>query len=63
MAIPMILSMIINIIYNITDAFYIGMLNSTSMLATMALVLPFTTILMAIGEYLGQEEVHIFHVY
>lgn len=53
MAIPMILSMIINIIYNITDAFYIGMLNSTSMLATMALVLPFTTILMAIGEIFG----------
>lgn len=53
MAIPMILSMIVNIIYNITDAFYIGMLNNTSMLATMTLVLPFTTILMAVGEIFG----------
>ena len=33
MAVPMILSMVINIVYNITDAFYIGMLNNTSMLA------------------------------
>jgi len=53
MAIPMILSMAINIIYNITDAFYIGILNDTSMLVAMTLVLPFTTILMAIGEIFG----------
>ena len=50
MAVPMILSMVINIVYNITDAFYIGMLNNTSMLAAITLALPFTTILMALGE-------------
>ena len=53
MAVPMILSMVINIVYNITDAFYIGMLNNTSMLAAITLALPFTTILMALGEIFG----------
>ena len=53
MAVPMILSMIINIVYNITDAFYIGMLNNTAMLAAVTLALPFTTVLMALGEIFG----------
>ena len=53
MAVPMILSMVINIVYNITDAFFIGMLNNTSMLAAITLALPFTTILMALGEIFG----------
>jgi multidrug efflux pump len=53
MAIPMILGMVVNMIYNITDAYFIGRLGSTSMLASITLALPFTTILMAIGEIFG----------
>ncbi len=53
MAIPMILGMIVNMIYNITDAYFIGRLESTSMLASITLALPFTTILMALGEIFG----------
>lgn len=53
MAIPMVLGMIVNMIYNITDAYFIGRLENTSMLASMTLALPFTTILMALGEIFG----------
>ncbi len=53
MAIPMILGMVVNMIYNITDAYFIGMLNSTSALAAITLALPFTTVLMALGELFG----------
>ncbi len=53
MAIPMILGMVVNMIYNITDAYFIGLLNNTSSLAAITLALPFTTILMALGELFG----------
>lgn len=53
MAIPMILGMVVNMIYNITDAYFIGRLESTSMLASITLALPFTTMLMALGEIFG----------
>lgn len=53
MAIPMILGMVANMIYNITDAYFIGMLKNTPMLASITMALPFTTILMAIGELFG----------
>lgn len=53
MAIPMIMGMAVNMIYNITDAYFIGLLNNTSALAAVTLGLPFTTILMAIGELFG----------
>ena len=53
MAIPMILGMVANMVYNITDAYFIGMLESTAMLASITLALPFTTILMALGEMFG----------
>lgn len=53
MAIPMMLGMSVNIIYNITDTFFIGRLNDTATLAAISLLLPFTTILMAIGNLFG----------
>lgn len=53
MAIPMMLGMSVNIIYNITDTFFIGRLNNTAALAAISLLLPFTTILMAIGNLFG----------
>lgn len=53
MAIPMILGMSVNIIYNITDTFFIGKLNNTSALAAITLLLPYTTVLMALGNLFG----------
>ena len=53
MAIPMMLGMSVNIIYNITDTFFIGRLNNTAALAAISMLLPFTTILMAIGNLFG----------
>lgn len=53
MAIPMMLGMSVNIIYNITDTFFIGKLNDTSALAAITLLLPYTTVLMAIGNLFG----------
>ncbi|MNM52629.1 Multidrug export protein MepA [compost metagenome] len=53
MAVPMIMGMVVNMIYNITDAYFIGLLNNTSALAAVTLALPFTTILMALGELFG----------
>jgi Na+-driven multidrug efflux pump len=53
MAIPMILGMAVNMIYNIIDAFFIGQLNNTAMLAAITLALPFVSILMGIGQIFG----------
>lgn len=53
MAIPMMLGMSVNIIYNLTDTFFIGQLQDTAALAAISLLLPFTTVLMAIGNLFG----------
>ncbi|MDW2798005.1 MATE family efflux transporter [Clostridium boliviensis] len=53
MVIPMMLSFIATIIYNITDAFFIGKLNNTAMMAAVTLALPFSSILMALGHLFG----------
>jgi len=53
MAIPMMLSFLAMIIYNITDAFYIGKLDNTAMMAAVTLALPFSAFLMALGHLFG----------
>ena len=50
MTIPMMLGMSVNMIYNLTDTFFIGKLNDTHELAAISLLLPFATFLMAIGN-------------
>jgi putative MATE family efflux protein len=49
MVIPMILMSMIDVIYNITDAYFIGMLNNTAMLAAITLAMPFMVLTMAIS--------------
>ncbi|MDR2846000.1 MAG: MATE family efflux transporter [Candidatus Methanoplasma sp.] len=49
MAIPMILMTMIDVIYNMTDAYFIGMLNNTAMLAAITLAMPFMVLTMAIS--------------
>lgn len=53
MALPLMLGMCVNTLYSITDAYFIGMLNQTVMLAAVVLALPLTTLLMALGEIFG----------
>ena len=53
MAVPMMLGMSINLLYSIIDAFFIGKLNNTAMMTAVTLALPFTCILMAIGNIFG----------
>ncbi|HTX72257.1 MAG TPA: MATE family efflux transporter [Rectinemataceae bacterium] len=50
MAVPMILSMVLDLIYNIVDAFFIGRLGDTAMLAAVTLAFPFFIVLMAVGQ-------------
>lgn len=53
MALPMMLGMSLNLVYNIVDAFFIGKLNQTEMMTAITLALPFTVILMAVGNLFG----------
>lgn len=53
MVVPMMLSFIATIIYNITDAFFIGKLNNTAMMASVTLALAFSCLLMALGHLFG----------
>ncbi|HWQ42222.1 MAG TPA: MATE family efflux transporter [Desulfosporosinus sp.] len=53
MVIPMMLSFIATIIYNITDAFFIGKLDNTAMMAAVTLALAFSAFLMALGNLFG----------
>lgn len=53
MVVPMMLSFIATLIYNITDAYFIGKLNNTAMMAAVTLALPFSSVLMAFGHLFG----------
>lgn len=53
MVLPMMLSFIATLIYNITDAFFIGKLDNTAMMAAVTLALPFSAALMALGHLFG----------
>ncbi len=53
MVAPMMLSFIATLIYNITDAYFIGKLNNTAMMAAVTLALPFSTVLMGFGHLFG----------
>ena len=47
------LGMLVNVLYNLTDTFFIGQLNSTPAMAAVTLVLPVMTLFMAIGNFFG----------
>lgn len=53
MVVPMMFSFIATLIYNITDAYFIGKLNNTAMMAAVTLALPFSSVLMAFGHLFG----------
>lgn len=53
MALPMMLGMLVNVLYSLTDTFFIGQLNSTPAMAAVTLILPVMTLFMAIGNLFG----------
>ena len=53
LSIPMMIGMSVGTIYNVINAFFIGLLNNTDMLTAITLGLPIFTILMAFGNMLG----------
>lgn len=53
MSLPMMLGMSLNLIYNIIDAYFIGKLNNTEMMTAITLTLPFSVVLMAVGNLFG----------
>lgn len=53
MALPAMVSMVVMILYNITDMFFVGMLNDTAQIAAVSVVGPVFSLIMAIGSMLG----------
>ncbi len=53
MAIPTIIGMLVSVIYNLSDTFFIAMLNSKSMTAAIGVVFSFISIIQAIGFWFG----------
>jgi len=53
LSIPMMIGMSVGTIYNVINAYFIGMLHNTNMLAAITLGLPIFTVLMAFGNVLG----------
>jgi multidrug efflux pump len=53
LSIPMMIGMSIGVVYNILNAYFIGLLHNTAMLSAVTLGLPIFTILMAVGNIFG----------
>jgi multidrug efflux pump len=53
MAVPMIMSMVLDLVYNLVDAYFIGRLGNTAMLAAITLAFPIEIILMGVGQIFG----------
>jgi multidrug efflux pump len=53
MAVPMIMAMILDLVYNLIDAFFVGQLGNTAMLAAITLAFPLQIALMGVGQIFG----------
>jgi len=53
MSIPTIIGMLINVLYNLTDTFFIGLLNHKSMTAAIGVVYSFVSFIQALGFWFG----------
>ena len=53
LALPSVLSMLVNILYNLTDTFYIGKLGNPDLVAAVSISLPLFTLQMAIAGIFG----------
>lgn len=53
LSVPMMIGMSVGTIYNVINAYFIGLLHNTSMLSAITLGLPIFTLLMAVGNVFG----------
>ena len=53
MSIPTIIGMLISVIYNLTDTFFVGQLHNRSMIAAIGVVFSFVSVIQAIGFWYG----------
>ena len=53
LAIPTILAMLVQVIYNMTDTFYIGQLNEPNMVAAISISMPIVMLVQAFGNMFG----------
>lgn len=53
MSVPTIVGMLIMVIYNLTDTFFVGLLNDKSMTAAIGVVFSFVSIIQAVGFWFG----------
>jgi len=54
LSIPVVLSLVITIVYNITDTYFIALTNNTDLVAGVSLCAPVFTLLMGFGNIFGQ---------
>lgn len=52
-AIPTIIGMLISVIYNLTDTFFVGRLHNSAMIAAIGVVFSFTGVMQALGFWFG----------
>ena len=52
-SIPTIIGMLVNVIYNLTDTFFVGILNNRSMTAAIGVIFSFVSIIQAVGFWFG----------
>lgn len=52
-SIPTIIGMLVNVIYNLTDTFFVGRLNNRSMTAAIGVIFSFVSIIQAVGFWFG----------
>ena len=54
MAIPVVMGLVISIVYNLTDTYFISQTNNTNLIAGVSVCAPIFTLLMAFGNIFGQ---------
>lgn len=54
LSIPLVLSMVVTLIYNLADTFFVAQTNNTDIVAGVSLGMPIFTLLMALGNIFGQ---------
>lgn len=60
MSFPTIIGMLITVLYNLTDTFFVGLLNNRSMTAAIGIVFSFVSIIQAVG--FGSDTVPQYYV-
>lgn len=60
MALPSVFGLMVSVVYNLADTFFIAQSNDTALIAGVSLCAPVFTALMAFGNIYGQAAAHLF---